>query len=450
MIIDKVPLPEDPTPAEAPPSYDSLVAGPSSATAAEEKPNSSSSNSSSPQGDSLSSAKSKLQTSHLKSRSWLPFNLGATRTARQVRTTILSLIHGVITQLSEDDTNGNSDESAIGILESCADTSIMHDISFSSLLQEKSIEGHTPIYWAILKRPIRRSTAHNNSSSPRPARSLSSAYTPFDEEPNDNSSGSERAVVLTLLKFSAPLTEATKSDIRLACMLNSDDALFQCIRSTEAFAPVVGTDQILFGTATPDPTDMMSELGRGIGRKDRVRVVHMTDDDAAFAAHLEVPLFQKRMRVGGRIPLDFIGKGRMFRLTFAVATAYDAVAGKVIKPGSWLVSLEILEDSPPTWIDSRLVIRESRYTQSSPPDTTSTSGSPRSKAKPKPTITLRLKSSTQLTPGRHTGIVQAGLDESLMGSNLMYDGTSYFTPNGTLRAMLEARLVKSDTDCIIC
>ncbi|EPQ55394.1 hypothetical protein GLOTRDRAFT_76794 [Gloeophyllum trabeum ATCC 11539] len=393
MIVDKVPLPEDPTPADAPPSYDSLTAGPSSVNpslAAEEKsrvPSTSAiaSGSNSPstaQGDSLSSAKSRLHASSGQSKPWWSFSLAGMRTARQVRATISNLLHGIVVQLSEGSTA--NDESAIGILESCADTCIMHDISFSLLLQEKSIEGHTPIYWAILKRPT-RAAARTPSPMPGPSRS--------------------RDLTLTLLKFSAPLTESTKSEIRLACMLNSDDALFQRIRSSDIFSPITGTDQILFG--------------QGRGAKDRVRVVHMTNDDAAFAAHFEVPLFQKRMRVGGKVSLEFVAKGRLFRLSFLVASPYDTYAhGKTLKPGSWLVSLEILEHSPPTWIDSRLVIRESRY--SSPPETPSTP--PGGKAKAKPSITLRLKSSTQLYVGNvHSQGIQVGLDESLMGGNLMYE-----------------------------
>ncbi|TFK50735.1 hypothetical protein OE88DRAFT_1659768 [Heliocybe sulcata] len=450
MIMDKVPLPEDPTPEDAPPSYDSL-GGSSSAAGPEEKPKSVTDepSSGSRSTGSLSNANGVLKASRLKSKSWLPFGLGATRTGRQVRATILNLLHGIITQLSEDETDGKADENAIGVLESCADTSIVHDISFSSLLQEKSIEGHTPIYWAILKRPTPRHSTRRSHSKSRAAGSSSSIYTAFDEEADGTSRGPGRALVFNLLKFSAPLTEATKSEIRLACMLNSDDALFQCIRSTAVFAPVVGTDQILFGAGMLGAVDALSELARGIGSKDRVRAVHMTDDDTALAAHFEVPLFQKRMSVGGRIPLDFVGKGRIFRLTFLVSTSYEVVSGKMLEPGTWLVSLEILEGSPPTWIDSRVVIPESRDTLSSPPDTPSASGF-RSKAKAKPTISLRLKSSMQLTPGKHTGIIQTTLDDSLMGSNLMLAGARYFTADGTLHGVLEIRLVKAETDCVIC
>lgn len=150
---------------------------------------------------------------------------------------------------------------------------------------------------------------------------------------------------------------------------------------------------------------------------------------------------------------------RMWRLQFAITAGSNSSGPR--RPGSWCISLALLENSPPTWIDSRLIIPEPSPTSASPslsPSSLPSSPhhiapldiprtppplSPPSPAgllsgfaaltgaatpKPRPTISLRLKSDKQLaTPlssGRRnynvdTEIVVA-LEDSLMGSSLQY------------------------------
>jgi hypothetical protein len=48
------------------------------------------------------------------------------------------------------------------------------------------------------------------------------------------------------------------------------------------------------------------------------------------------------------------GKDRMWRLEFFIAPDHGP------RPGSWCISLYILESSPSTWIDSRLIIPEAK------------------------------------------------------------------------------------------
>jgi len=136
------------------------------------------------------------------------------------------------------------------------------------------------------------------------------------------------------------------------------------------------------------------------------------------------------------------------------------------RQGSWCISLSLLEHSPPTWIDSRLIIPEPTPTTAEPPFQPSTSPSSpslldriKARPKPKPTIVIRLMSPLQLvappaTSQNHkecTAIV-VSLEDSMMGSSLQYAGTSYIAPDETLRARLEARLGRaaSDSECTIC
>lgn len=158
----------------------------------------------------------------------------------------------------------NSGHGASGILDSCAEACNAYDLSLSSTLQEKSIEGHTPIYWAIVKRPA--------------------------EPPNPD----DYDLVTALLFHSSPLTSTTVSDIRLACLMTSDQALFQRLRLSPVFSPLSGTDEMLLGGSIP---------------QDTISVGDVEGDASAFVANFEILSFQKRMRVSKRIDIEFIAKG---------------------------------------------------------------------------------------------------------------------------------------------
>ena len=133
------------------------------------------------------------------------------------------------------------------------------------MLQEPSVEGHTPIYWAIINRP----------SPPEP------------DEPD---------LVSAMLSHAAPLTDATVDEIRLACLHTSDHALFQKLRRSPAFSPLTGTEEILLGGSVP---------------VDDVDVADVKGDEGAFVAVFRMPMFQKRMRISGSIRLEFIAKGAL-------------------------------------------------------------------------------------------------------------------------------------------
>jgi hypothetical protein len=146
-----------------------------------------------------------------------------------------------------------------------------------------------------------------------------------------------------------------------------------------------------------------------------------------------------------------------------------------------------METSPPTYIDSRLVISEAKSSLPNSPSSTEppspkrspsspfrTSSNPLSKPK-NPEISIRLKSREQLESARdrhHRGKkIVVALEESLAGSNLQYGwveysllsiklsdflslfrNTPYIASDEKLRVRFEARLEKpgNDAECIIC
>ncbi len=105
--------------------------------------------------------------------------------------------------------------------------------------------------------------------------------------------------------------------------------------------------------------------------------------------------------------------GRLWALKFIVAKDHETRAGyQHMRAGSWVAVLSLLPHSPPTWIDSRLVIEDPRA-RTHPPPPPDPTGPPTSlreavegmlqydaqpgSAKPKPKIELRMKRSEQLT-----------------------------------------------------
>lgn len=410
MVIDKSPLLDDLTPLEAPPSYDALGAQgiylpgqkpldplPNLLTSTSLHPRSSIS----PIAKSLSSSTSLKVKS--KANNW--FNFNYSRTTREVRATVLLLVRDLVREQNA------ASEASLSILESCAEACAGHSLTLSTLLQEKFIENHTPLYWAVVKRP-----------------------------PDSDSVTSD--LLTSLISFASPLTPQTISDIRHACLLTSDQLLFQRLRMSPEFASLSGTDEMLLGGLIPP---------------DNVTVEDLPGDEGSFAVNFEIVRFQKRMLVSNYIDLEFIARARMWKLVFFIAQ--DHRDGP--RPGSWCISLSLLENSPPTWIDSRLIIPEPAPAVSpelSPLSTSSPLRRAKTKLKPKPTIIIRLKSSQQLVAASTPSRVQAtsvvvSLEDSMMGSGLQYTGTSYIALDETLRARLEAHIGKPSIchpECIIC
>ncbi|GLB38069.1 hypothetical protein LshimejAT787_0411200 [Lyophyllum shimeji] len=422
MIIEKHPLPNDPTPCEAPPAYETVGSTSDpvqfrdnkrpepilASSSTHDLPSSSTSPSPGPVVKSPSS--SNVKGKGRANSSW--FNFTASRTARDVQNTVLGLIRDLVREQEPNSPTG------LGILESCAEACSGQGLSLSTVLQEKSIEGHTPMYWAIVKRP------------------------PDGQE-------HETAVpdlLTALISYASPLTPKTISDIRHACLLTSDQLLFQRLRMSPEFSPLSGTDEMLLGATIPP---------------DEITVENVPSDEGAFAVDFHVVHFQKRILVSKRIELDFIARARMWRLEFSVV---EKAQHNGPRQGSWCISLSLLENSPPTWVDSRLIIPEpTPTTVESPPQPSTSPASPslldrvKAQPKPKPTIVIRLKSSQQLvTPSayqshRECAAIVVSLEDSMMGSSLQYAGTSYIAPDETLRARLEARLSRaaSDSECTI-
>jgi hypothetical protein len=171
---------------------------------------------------------------------------------------------------------------ASDILDSCSEACQAYDINFSSLLQQKSIEHHTPLYWAIIMcRPSTRAP---------------------DQDDGDD-------LITLLLSRSTPLISSTISAMRHACLLASDHALFERFKRCPSFWPLWGTDEMILGTSISPDTIDVEYVGGEDGKED-------------FVANFRILEFQKRMRVSDGVELEFIVKGNIILASGYLITDY--------------------------------------------------------------------------------------------------------------------------------
>ncbi|KAJ7607414.1 hypothetical protein FB45DRAFT_846944 [Roridomyces roridus] len=306
MIVPQAKDSQSPeAPMEAPPAYDTAEASSSSSRPAPvekvspRSPTSPSSSTVKPRGV------QKSTWNHLQDDMGgllVGMGLGTTqyRVAQEVRKTVTGLIHDLVRDQTID-----SNMACDGILESCNEICVAHSIDIASLLQRAYIEGHTPLYWAIVKRPTDQ-------------------LEPKDLEPPP--------LIRALLRYSAPLRDATLRDVRLACLHNCDQWLFQSLRMSPEFGALSHKDQLLLGVQVPPDTLKIGEPAR---------------HDAPFSVEFEVAHFQKRMRISRLVTLDFISHARMWQITFFIA---DGDWG--LNDGEWAARLSLLNPSPPTTVQA--------------------------------------------------------------------------------------------------
>jgi len=172
-----------------------------------------------------------------------------------------------------------SDEERASILSECAQACEKEGLDLSTVLQEMSIEGYTPIYWAIVNRPA----------------------------PSGDGDISPDSLVLGLLNVCRPLSPATLANIRVACMAASDNALLQRLfKSIPPLSHISTRDALLLGPANEE---------------DRVDVEEKRNGTGSWEARIKIPRFRLRMRVCKSLSVEFIASGMK---TFLVASSVPA------------------------------------------------------------------------------------------------------------------------------
>ena len=286
MVLEKHTLPSDaqsPT-VEAPPAYDALsptrTDQPTTRLIDDHHPITHTSAISNSTGPSPSLRGTGFaQKSHTRSSSvtslkgkktgWFGFSSSVpSKTPHEVQSTVLGLVRDLVQNHS------SGSPAALGILQSCADACSSHSISFSAILQEKFIENHTPLYWAIVKRDQSDGTSEGGGGLE-----------------------TQNGLVTALLSHILPLNHDTILDLRMACMATSDQVMFQRLQRSPRFTSISGSDQVLLGGSSSSD-DVTVEIGPG--------------DEGAFTVDCVIAQFHKRMMVSKEITLDFIARSICF------------------------------------------------------------------------------------------------------------------------------------------
>ena len=220
---------------------------------------------------------------------WFPTSIfGLSKTAKQVRGATQDLLRDLLLQARPSEHEWSS------LLVNCAETCSAQGLDLSALLQEPFVEGHLPVYWAILKRP-----AAAPAASVVVVAAAAKKTDHHKSPPARDPAADPDALVLAILDASLPMNAMSVADARLACVTVSDNALFARIgQRYEAFSPRLGTDRVLLGgTDAVDPVSVEDIHGGGTGAP------------AAFNVRFSITQFQLRMRVSKQARIEFIARG---------------------------------------------------------------------------------------------------------------------------------------------
>ncbi|KAF8511478.1 hypothetical protein BU17DRAFT_97166 [Hysterangium stoloniferum] len=352
---------------------------------------------------------------------------------KQVKETVQSLIRDVVKE--------STSPAAASVLQSCLEACEARGLSFSTIMCQKFIEGHCPIYWVIVRRPS------------------------SEEQSNDQ-------VDLLDILLSIPMDMTARSEAYLACLLVSDQKLFQRLRHVP-------------GEGTSGPSGAY-ELLLGEGEsKDEIQSFLGDPDAGEFRIIWKISQFQKRMRHIGSVSTEVVARGRIW--IFAFVVLQNNTSWPYIKAGSWVAVVSVLAPSPSSDIYGRFRILDykspllpSNQSQDGPEveEESSNAKKPRRsmawRLPPSPKVVLKppivlpcATSMTRIEPIQFSSlgadfqkhIVAPGksviipLESHENGRSLQFDGSSYINPTGTLEVIFEGSLTKPKSageDCIIC
>lgn len=248
-------------PSDAPPSYDAILEKIRGFNDDKSPPQASSSSHTVPPPVTLDLAKKpKGKPSSAVGNSWF----GGYDVASEIRNTTQGLLREIVQSLGPD----TDLPSVLGIISSCEGACETNDVSFSDIIQGPFIEGHSPLYWVIVK-------------------GFPGVHPDSVHQPD---------LLSAFLFYATSLQEATRTEIRRACLETSNQNIFSRLRGFPGFATMFPTDGLLLGVKTP---------------VDEIEVVECTTVEHAFAVNFVIPQFQKRMAVSKGVVLEFITQGML-------------------------------------------------------------------------------------------------------------------------------------------
>jgi hypothetical protein len=184
-------------------------------------------------------------------------NVAQDRAKESVRTRVTALLQGRLPP----------GEDRKSTFLACAQACERQGLDLSTVLQEMSIEGYPPIYWAIVNRAVA----------------------------SEGRGMARDSLMADLLAACRPLSPASLAAIRVACTMASDNVLLQeLFRSIPPLSHISTRDALLLGPAKEEDCVDVEEKRNGTG---------------SWAALIKIPRFRLRMRVCQSVSVEFIASG---------------------------------------------------------------------------------------------------------------------------------------------
>ncbi|GJJ07273.1 hypothetical protein Clacol_001473 [Clathrus columnatus] len=253
-------------------------------------------------------------------------------TRKEVKQTIQSLIKDVV----KDPTS----PTAVCILQSCLEACLSKNLSFQNIISEKFIEGHCPIYWSIAK----RTSSVAKTSEPNTA--VTDVEIP-DQQP-DTEEVDDRIELLDIL-LSMPLNPTTRLEAYSACLLTSDNVLFQRLKKIPDEHANINT----LGSSSISADELL--LGEAPG--DKIQVFDGNPDYGEFRVVWDIAHFHKRMRAIGSVNTQVVAR-HIWHLSFHILKKNVYYNTSTIKAGTWTISVSLLEPSSSSHLYAQLRIPE--------------------------------------------------------------------------------------------
>ncbi|KAF7307791.1 hypothetical protein MKEN_01139200 [Mycena kentingensis (nom. inval.)] len=212
-------------------------------------------------------------------------------------------VRGILRDLVLNQTLIDANSSGAGILHSCNHVCAAYGISLPDLLHRQFIDGHTPLYWAIVRRPhAQRLPLPDVEKQKRFESRMVKDFPPLIRE---------------ILSYAAPLSSDAKEDASKACLRAGERWMLECLRSWD-YNP--GTTPRLL----PDLLHFYwCEDTRGLG----------------YMVGFEIPRFYRRMQNSGTGEIEFLAYGRLWSLRFGRARVFNDT-------GIWVLELMLLKGAP--------------------------------------------------------------------------------------------------------
>lgn len=277
-------------------------------------------------------------------------------------------------------------DACYGVVSSCASACQNHRLDFSCILQERTIEGRSAIFWAIITRyGILRKLARDSSHD-------------LIEQ--------TKWYLTWFIGHVSEMTSIGRTEVRIAALVVADNDLLQRVLALPGAIQLSGIERVLLSDLSRaalrktrkdsdehlGALDEYQALGRVHSFGDVAIVQESPLDDSKdsglFNVNLAITMFQRRLRLSREISIEFFARGRLWILVFFVvpstvqtpnvtesptplspddplnsdlrnvpSAAIAAARHHNLAPGTWALSLSLFGESPQCVAEATLSVQ---------------------------------------------------------------------------------------------